>query len=346
VAYNQKLEFGNFTLTYGQDKVMLDMFNEILKPSFDSLRYTRKYKGTSYFFHETRLVHLNPKDSKSPIIGFTGRLVKDTTVARHQVFEKNTIQDSYAELPSAPSTVFLLILNNHRLILCKEVPNAPNLSVFHATCTSFLKSRYREYVEEEQLKRQNLIEKSHKKDPSIQLKRITKTDIYKETGEPYLRITPLTSSSDLKGYIGLFSKIKNVSIKLNKTNHEVAIDDMFRQLEKTRAQSESNSLKLNYSNNKDGLNSEQILESAKSATKLGNVDLNISGLDLSGDKLAGDNEDFKIEIEVGKIPKLVTTASSFMYEKMLSMADDGRITLPEPKISTLDKIKNIFTTLR
>jgi len=40
----KRIEFGNYTLKFGEDKVLLDMFDDVVMPSFHEMRYIRKLK--------------------------------------------------------------------------------------------------------------------------------------------------------------------------------------------------------------------------------------------------------------------------------------------------------------
>ncbi|MFT6909427.1 MAG: hypothetical protein ACJAS1_006145, partial [Oleiphilaceae bacterium] len=39
MAFTKKLEFGNYTLNFGEDKVLLALFNEIVMPSFYEMKF-------------------------------------------------------------------------------------------------------------------------------------------------------------------------------------------------------------------------------------------------------------------------------------------------------------------
>ncbi|MDV6342737.1 hypothetical protein R2103_13255 [Nitrosomonas sp. Is24] len=131
MSYVKKLEFGNYTLNFGNKKVLLDLFYEVVMPSFYEMKYIRALQNKGeYFFLDTKIVKLED-DKKNPVIGIVGRIVKNTKLKREQIFRRTEgIVEDKKELETAPSSTFLLILNNHRLILCKEVPGAPLIPPF------------------------------------------------------------------------------------------------------------------------------------------------------------------------------------------------------------------------
>ena len=61
MAFTRKLEFGNYTLKFGEDKVLLDLFDEIVMPSFLEMKFVRHLKDKGdYFFLDTQTVVLDP----------------------------------------------------------------------------------------------------------------------------------------------------------------------------------------------------------------------------------------------------------------------------------------------
>ncbi|MFQ2821098.1 hypothetical protein ACK3YN_19755 [Aeromonas caviae] len=59
MEFVKKLEFGNYTLNFGESKVLLDLFDQVVMPSFFEMKYIRKFKGNvEYFFLDTKLIIL------------------------------------------------------------------------------------------------------------------------------------------------------------------------------------------------------------------------------------------------------------------------------------------------
>lgn len=88
------------------------------------------------FFHDVKPVLLDNSENK--VIGIIGRFIKDTTLVREQIFlDKQRIVKDSESIQSSPSSIFLLILNNHRLIYVKETKNAPPKDAFIKTLLSF-----------------------------------------------------------------------------------------------------------------------------------------------------------------------------------------------------------------
>ncbi|MCG7500068.1 hypothetical protein MHO82_24700 [Vibrio sp. Of7-15] len=336
----KKLEFGNYTLKFGENKVLLDCYEDVVLPSFMEMRHIRKFKDVSeFFFIDTQVIKLND-DDKEPVIGITGRIVKNTKLKREQIFREDEIVEDISELETAPSSTFLLILNNHRLILCKEVPGAPTIKNFESTSSYFLKKEYINYIDTQH----STFEEARKNNPD--LPRVTKASLRIETPHPKLRITPLSNKEDLLDFVNRFKKIDSVSITLLPTNkEEIDNDDFWSDLSSRREEMNSSSAKVSFTNNKDGLDSSSVYKQANSASSLGNSEIKLKGSDNEGDTIRGSNEDFSLSIELGDISRNPIRSAKRKFELFMSLADNGSISLPKLSQEVTDRIKVIFNRL-
>jgi hypothetical protein len=246
VAFTRKLEFGNYTLKFGEEKVLLDLFDEIVMPSFLEMKFVRHLKDKGdYFFLDTQTVVLDP-NPESPVLGITGRIVKNTKLRRDQIFRTDGgIIEDKSELETAPSSTFLLILNNHRLILSKEVPGAPTIQNFQSTSQYCLTERYKEYISEE------FEQAKIAKEENPDLERVTKKSLKEGLTSPHLRITPLSDKESLQAFVERLHHIDRVTIKLLPTNREeIDNDDFWADLGRRREEMNSSSAKVEFANKK------------------------------------------------------------------------------------------------
>jgi hypothetical protein len=139
--------FANFVCRFGGKKVLLDYAKEIVLPAFTDDKLVRSYGETDFFFYEVKVEKLGGT-RRQPLVGVTGRFIKNTQLVREQIFDqrKGIVHDE-AALASAPSVFFILILNDHRLIYYPETAHAPNLKTFQATALFFLKRKHREFID-------------------------------------------------------------------------------------------------------------------------------------------------------------------------------------------------------
>lgn len=336
----KKLEFANFTCTFGDKLVMLDLFEEVVSPSFQQRTYVRKLMGGEYFFLNTLLLSIE-SPQKEQLLCLAGRLVKNTKIRREQVFrgESGLVED-YSELESAPSSIFVLILNNHRLLYVKEVSGAPDLSTFRSTCQNFLNASHRAFIQK--LYKQNKLERAE--DTAIERK--TKKELLMEYPYPVLRVTPLTDKQELREFIQQFATIQGLSVKLLKTNREdIDNDEFWAEVDRRRDKMGSSRTSVDFSNRRDGLNESEVYEQCNAATALGNSEIKIQGLNSYGDKLKGNNTDFSLSVELEDLSKSVPIATPKLVGTYLELVQTGTIKKPTIIGSISSKIASLIGKL-
>lgn len=336
MAFKKRLEFGNFTLTFGSKKVLLDLFEEVFMPSFHEMKHIRKLKGKGeYFFIDTEVLKLGVDENSDPVFGLFGRIVKNTKITREQIFNSVTgLVPDKDELETAPSSVFLLVLNNHRLIFCKEVPGAPTIGNFESTCSLFLRKSHTSFIK-------GLVQQNKDDMEQNGAKRITKKAFVEENPFPTLRITPLSDKETLKTFVDRFQKLEKVSIKLLPTNNEdINLDDFWQGVDQTGQKIKSKNTTLGFSNN-EGLDKSVAYDQTQSASALANSAIKFSGYDEDGDTLRGNNEDFNLTV-VDDVPSNSERASNSLFGEFKRLVGTGTITLPVVARDTVDKLTRLF----
>ncbi|GAB7260920.1 hypothetical protein [Dickeya ananatis] len=340
MEFIKKLEFGNYTLKFGNDLVLMDLLDEIVMPSFFEMNYIRSIKDKSdYFFINTEMVVLDDSE-EHPVLGIQGRIVKNTVLSRDQIISGSEIIEDYDELETAPSSIFLLILNTHRLILCKEVSGAPSIENFRSTSQYCLNHRWNDYIDETYKQ-----EKEFRDGLEYRLPRVTKKSLREEIPSPKLRITTLTDKKSLEDFINLFDKINRVSIKLLPTNkEEIDNDDFFWQEFGERSENmNSRQASVLFTNPEDGLRHNAVLSQLKASTSLANSQFRMRGFDDAGDIMKGSNDDFSLTCDIKDLSKDINEASQECYSVFKDLVADERIRLPKiTEKGTLGKIKKIF----
>ncbi|ABS09378.1 hypothetical protein Shew185_3251 [Shewanella baltica OS185] len=311
-------------------------------PSFFEMKYIRKLKDKGeYFFLDTELIILD-ENPEQPVLGISGRIVKNTKLKRDQIFRTDGgIIEDKSELETAPSSTFLLILNTHRLILCKEVPGAPTIQNFQSTSQYCLKEQYIHFIENEYESAKALREQNP------ELDRVTKRSLVEEYPHPSLRITPLSDKESLKDFVGRLKHIDKVTIKLLPTNkEEIDNDDFWSDFGRRREEMNSKTAKVEFSNSKEGLDAEKVYEQANSASGLGNSEVNFKGYDEQGDTIRGSNEDFSLTVELDELSKNAERAASEMYAQFQNLVTENVIKLPKLANDVIGKIINIFSGIK
>jgi hypothetical protein len=341
VGFVKKLEFANYTLNFGERKVLLDLFDQVVMPSFFEMKYIRKLKGKGeYFFLDTKLIALDANPER-PVLGISGRIVKNTKLKRDQIFRAGGgIIEDKSELETAPSSTFLLILNTHRLILCKEVPGAPTIQNLQSTSQNFLKKQHKKFIENEYESAKLLRDK----DPSLD--RVTKKSLVEEYPYPSLRITPLSDKESLKDFVGRLKHIDKVTIKLLPTNkEEIDNDDFWSDFGRRREEMNSKAAKVEFSNPKEGLDGDKVYEQAESASGMGNSEVSFKGYDGQGDTIRGSNEDFSLTVELDELSKNAESAAREKYDRFQNLVAENIINLPSLANDVMAKVIKIFNGL-
>ncbi|MBY7968212.1 hypothetical protein KW445_01035 [Vibrio fluvialis] len=336
----KKLEFGNYTLTFGTDKVLLDLYDQVVLPSFLEMKFKRKLRVGEYFFLDTEVVKLSDDGAEETVVGICGRIVKNTKLRRQQIFSDGSLVEDHDELETAPSSTFLLILNNHRLVFSKDVPGGPTIFNFMSTSQYFLRLAHKEFITKsfEEAKALRVA------DPS--LKRVTKKSLLEQYPEPELRITPLPDKQSLEAFIRRFENIERLSIKLLTTNKDVIDNDEFwAELDKRKDDMGSKQAKLEFRNEKDGLDAQRVLAETKAATAMGNSEIKFKGYSQNGDRIDGDNNDFDLSMEVEELPKEPKNAAVVQFKSFMHLAATGAIKLPVLGVAVSNKIKAIADRL-
>ncbi|MBE9176792.1 hypothetical protein IQ225_18375 [Synechocystis salina LEGE 06155] len=327
-----ELEFANFILRFGQEHVLIDFVEEIVIPAFNS-GLERAYGETTHFFHDVEI--LNFGNLENPVLCIVGRYIKNTVVKREQVFdeENNELIKDNSSLHTSPSAVFILILNNHRLIYFSETSYAPSLLAFQTTIGKFIKEKYHHFIDE--LHQQN------------QHRRITKTELYRQYGNPSLEIVSLTSEESISEFINQYSLLKTVEIKLLTTNNELDNNEFFKQAKKIKEEANSNTTTITHNNGKDGLSKGAVTRQLESALSQGILKIKLKGKDRQGNELEGSNQNFKVKSHLTEeeISQTISGIANSGYEIFQNLVDQGIIHIGESRDNISDKIKQLWNKL-
>lgn len=238
-----------------------------------------------------------------------GQFIKNTTLSREQIFKDGEgIVRSKAELATAPSAFFVLILSNHRLIYLAETRDAPDIKTFKSTVLQFVKIKYSEYIDQ-------LHEEG--KGTKVSLKRIIK--------EPTLEIIPLTGKEGISDFIDRYKTLRRIEFNIIIPNDEIDAQQMFDAIRGLSQDVDARKTQL-IAQNKNGLDKEKVKEEIESATEKGNQTVRVSGVDYEDQRLVGNNDEFKISTyldkpehtKIGKARQLWNIFEGFVSTNMLS----------------------------
>ncbi len=332
----KQVSFANFICKFGEEKNLLDVAEQIVLPAFleCSNLSPRSYEDTTYFFYQTSL--LNFGSASAPLLAIAGRFVKDTTLRREQIFTPGRgLVKTSGKLDSSPSAIFVLLLNSHKLIYYPETAHSPSLSSFRSTAYSYIRQSQNKFIDEEYLRqkyhRNSLIEFGAEA-PS----RVTKRQLWDEYPFPSLEVVPIPSALSLSDFVRRYKQLSSISLRVLQTNSELDNSNLLKAIRKTGGQLGAKNSQITHSAGENkGLDKNEAIDQLKAIALDGNVDVKLSGKDQSGNKLIGNNDEFKLRVTIDEVSSDVKVAAL-----QLNNVLDKEIANSNIKLATdLDTIK-------
>lgn len=317
----KNLEMVNFVCKFGNFD-LLDLFYEVVSPAFFDETNKRAYRGNHYYFRSVELVDFG-KDplGKGNLIAITGQFIKNTTVFREQ-FENEDgeiIRDPQG-MPSAPSALFVLMLNSHRLLYIPETKDAPSINNFKSTIISFLRSEINKYSS------------------SLATKESAKFQA--NYGYPIITITPLSTEKNIFEHLEQYAKIKKVKITLNDRNSEFDASKMFNTLHRVSKEMNSTT-SLEFKNLKEGLDKVETPKEVAEALKQDNQTVMVQGVTVDGEQLTLKNDDFKLIKKINLVQDNIPKTISNMVSAFKSLLKSGDITVKDTDKKTQKVLDSI-----
>lgn len=332
---NKNLEFANFICKFGDEKNLLDLAIDIVIPAFISPELERPITDARYFFIETQVIELEPiLGSEFPTFAIIGRFVKDTTLSREQIFDgaNRRLVTDIRQIKSAPSSLFVLLLNTHKLLFVRETKNAPGIASFETTIKYFLKVKHQEFIrrilsaDEEGL--------------------LSGRDLLEQYPKPTIEVIPLATGGTLEDFIERFSTLENVRIKLVKPNNDLDNNDFFPLFRQSGDDLNSKNTVLEYENKEEGLIKEAAVVKLRDAVQQGNSRISFVGKDSQGEVLKGNNDKFKVYVPLSSIPENIIEAANQMFNKFQNYVNRERLHFGRSEEDTSEQLGHLQDYLR
>lgn len=309
------LSFANFILRFGPDLVLLDYIEEIVLPAFLNEGHIRKRGDTELRFYNTRLRELGAHEGV-PVLGITGHFVKDTKLRRQQIFrEGEGLVPLPAEIESAPSSFFVLILNNHRLLYFAETAGAPPLSTFGATVERFVRTEWHRYTRE-RLEHENVTR--------IGVERLTLRQLQRRIPTPYVEVVRVAGQDAITHSIARFGKITQLKLKLLQPNDETDASEAISAVEESLRPLEPSRLEVVASQPK-GLNKEEVERAVTEVAEGQNTHIVVDGQDEAGLKMQADNDEFALSVPVEDPPEDDGELTKVLFQKYQQLALEEKV---------------------
>ncbi|WP_019007451.1 hypothetical protein [Cohnella laeviribosi] len=197
---SKQLTIANFNCTFGnEDEPFLNFFEQIVIPAFQSGK-AKKTDGAEFFFDNVNVYMLRG------IYFLTGFIIKKTELeVRSRYSEEKGIEHTNLRIPSAPYSIFLIALNNHRMILVKNQKGSPSIANFSSTARDILS----DYVKEQN--RENSAK--DKKLPT-----------------PHLNVVPIPFKGAINKELVGVKKIHYMKLRFYPLNGDIPVQGLFKEL--------------------------------------------------------------------------------------------------------------------
>lgn len=329
MAAVRNIAFANFICRFGEHAVMLDLAEEVVLPAFLS-GGSRKYGDSTYSFREVSLENFGTREQ--PELVLVGRMVLDTVLVRDQVLIDGELLRDHATMPSAPSSMFALVMDTHKLIYLPETRAAPGLPAFRATAARLIKDRHRAFIQE--------LHDEAKYSES----KVTKRELLERFPYPTVEVVALSSDASLEQFLSQFKVLQQIRIELVQPNDELDGSALVRRMREAKEALGAKNAALVYGN-AEGLSQDNAVEELKSVIEEGNAKVVLSGKDYTGDRLSGNNDAFKLGMPIGDISSIPVIACRELYSVFRDKVDAGLLKVKEVSDDVVAKIKRIAASL-
>lgn len=352
------VHFANFICHVG-DAELADVLEEIIIPAFETDK-TRVFREIKYFLHQVAVTKLvMPEGKEEPAI--IGRLIKDMVVRSEQQFNSTTgrLLKARQQMHTSPSSLFVLLLNSHKLIYCYETANAPGLDAFKSTISTFLSHARENFVREVHNSASGIndsdrdlnVDLLYKCSPVAMSQDETQQRIQEPTLKllrelipmPTLEVVPLSNDDSLREFINRFKVLDQASVRLLRRNSELDNDAFFEQVRSKGDDAGADVSTVTYKN-KNGLSKDHLASQLESALT-GNAEVQLSGKDESDIRIRGTNEEFKAAAKLTEVPASIKVAANALVGVFNEYVRKGLVKISRAHHSDgqIDRINSLVT---
>lgn len=299
----------NFNCTFGEnDEKMLTYFEDIVYPAFTSDLKRINKAGDEYFFEKVQII-----EYENGLYALAGFFVKKTILVVESGHDSNKgIYKDHKEIPSAPYSIFIIFLNNHRMILIKnQSKGSPDIRNFSST----IKEIFNKYI-----KAENKSKKKLNKLPNA-----------------YINVSPIPSEKSIEEQLKDIKTINNITLRFYPLNGDVDNTSVLKYLreELKDLNSKSGNLAINTPKNE-----KEIVKLIKDTKGTAVSTLKVTGFD--GEKKTIRNEELSEKIYIETQDDNITIDDSKDILKKLNDREELKIVSKENNVIYLDKRREII----
>lgn len=180
----KQMVVADLNLVFGKkEEALLERIDDIVMPALKSGIIRNASDEVRYLFNDCEIVEYDEE------LVIKGILVKDMIVAVKSEYSDGELQKTDKQIPSAPYSVFMIFLKNHRMVLVKNQSESPDIRSFKVSFKYILK----EFIYNENQKRKFTGELLLP-NPKMNVTGIKTSESVKKALEDVEKITELTFS--------------------------------------------------------------------------------------------------------------------------------------------------------
>lgn len=216
---HKEFTLANFNCLFGENdnlkEPMLNYFERIIFPAF-----IQKYNHKQFFFHEISI-----KEYDKDKFYLYGKIVKQTTLEVNSIYnrETETLEETDYKYAASPYSEFILLLENHRLLMCGNQKGSPTISNFQSLMRSSIKKIIKD--------NNKVCETGYELPPLYEFE-----------------VIELPKKADIQKTIDNFESISKFSLKIMSLNNDILDDNFFEELQNLKDISGSKTSELNLTN--------------------------------------------------------------------------------------------------
>lgn len=336
MSKQRTIELANVVINFG-DKGLVDNLRDHVLPNLTTLRGRGEVR--EYRFLGLKLSEIT--QDKTPVM--FGRLVKMMNIEAEQEFDEQVEEliSSSKQIPSAPSSFFLINLINHRMAFLGETRRSPSLKDFEYCVSRLLLSDWRTRYN---AKLQEILRAEERERIPKGKKDEYHARVLAAVPEPDVRVTPLPAQTEIDKKMGAFAKLTTVTVRPMKTNNELPDENaaFLRKYAEQQRRLGTSSSKLELVNGTDGLEKNEAQKLVKAASD-GNFKVTMKGTARNGNKISGDLDQLSVKLKE-QIParESDTDRANRLLSKMKEAFDAGFVLAANTVDGLADKAKAVI----
>lgn len=203
----KKMTIANINMVFGkQEEPMIYHIDDVVLPALNAPIKRKSGRDTRLFFSDVKLRMI-----KGEYV-LAGLLIKDTILeVRSEYDELEGLKNTNKLMSSAPFSLFMIFLKNHRMMLVKNQKGSPDIRSFNSTIYKVINK----YVANENQKR-----KSEEKELLLRPQNIT--------------VTGIKTKESIKEVLKEVEKVESVTLRFYPLNGEWDLDPLYGIIDDTR----------------------------------------------------------------------------------------------------------------